>query len=245
MFDRAIVKRFCLREVLALGVSILGVVGMPLSRAIAQEKTQRLDLRNQLVPILEENIEASNYSVLMRSGTTEDTSFPLRIMLQSISPVSKEAPRAVVQLLLQNTGDRPLSLPVSRETKVLHYPGNSDRRIFSCGLYLTPPASAYIGGVTAYSASTDRSSLVLLAPKDSLQFIFETKLDMLWEEEAAKWHSEIAAGKISVSVNCGQQTLTPRPDNVGPPPRPGQISYWGLISRLAKSENSVPLTVAP
>jgi hypothetical protein len=225
----------------------IGVVVVALSwshDAIARQGTHTVDVRNQLVPILQEDIAASDYSVLHRMIPDSDPSFPLRILIESISAVSKSVPTAVVKLQLQNLGDRPLSVPVSREVKVLHYPGNEDRKVFFCSIGLTPPANEEMmfGGVTLYSSSTEPSSRVLLAPKESLQLTFEAIMQRIFEEEElSKWHKQINDGQILAKVVCGQNVLTPRPENVGPP---AKRQYWG-VTRATHSENKVRLILNP
>ena len=209
----------------------------------AQQSRRTADLRAQSVPIMEEQLQGLRFrksSVTDSSGA--DDSLPLKVTVQSITPVSKSAPTAIVELLVENIGKRSFSLPTSREVKVLHYDGNQDRRIFFCQTKLTPPATEIMvfGAISTYSSSNDPASLLQLRPEESVQLTYEANFESLFGADIRKWHDGIANGAILARVDCFQQTLTPHPDSTRE-----QRHYLVTNSEVVQSGNALRLSLNP
>jgi hypothetical protein len=202
-----------------------------------------VEMRNQLAPIQQEQIEALRYD--MSTNTSEaGPPMSLAVSVQSISPISK-AGTVTVELLIENTGNAVFRLPISREAKLLHYEPNQDRRVFSCDIELinerSPNEQIITGGLSTYSASMEPSSTFELRRRESLTVRFEANISSAWNIRK-DWKDRIAHGTALGGVSCYQTGLKLPPNSV---PDPKKKLYSLSFSERIRSTNSVPLSFAP
>jgi hypothetical protein len=206
-----------------------------------QESRRVVDLRNQLVPIAEEQVDAVRFSIVGRGDGT-GVPFPVSLTLQSISPVSELTGRAIVELVVQNTSDRKFRLPVSREMKLLHADGNEDRRRLVCSMLLTHDGSETtiaLGAIT-YSSSGDPSSSLELLPRESALFRFEASYTSPWELDRSKWKDGMNRGAVRSGVQCAQERFILSPEALR-----GERRYVSDLSDAVRSSNDQLLSLRP
>jgi len=207
--------------------------------ADAQQGRRTVDLRQQLVPIPEEQAAAGRFTT---SGPGVKAPFPITLTVQSITPVSFVTGNALVELLIRNTSDTTYRLPVSREMKFLHAEGNEDRRMLLCTPTLTHdglPGEVIAVGSMTFSFSGDASSVIEVRANETIVFRFEAAFNLPWKEDAAKWKDGITQGRVLAGVLCTQEKYVVSPDAAR-----GERRYGGTLSDV-RSENKVRLSIQP
>jgi hypothetical protein len=105
-------------------------------QVLAQQNDRALDLRTQIAPIFEEQMDAQRYRAITVVDGLTPPLFPIALTIESISPISQATRKALVVLAIRNTGAQPFRIPISRELKILHAADNQDRRTFTCSAHL-------------------------------------------------------------------------------------------------------------
>ena len=129
-----------------------------------------------------------------------------------------------------------------REMKMIHAPGNQNRRIFNCAFKLSMEPTreeVLFRGLTAYSSTTDSATVTELRPKETVNIRFEVNFQNALTTNADQWRDRSKDGIVLGRVECNQQILTSAPDAAA-----GERKYQGRMSDLLRS-NEIQISIQP